>query len=377
MITELSSLSLFLATPAQRLESYRRTAVAWSRGLTEAEYIQQQQEQAPTFECAKDRKWLVWVLAPREDPQTLNFKCACETYRRPGLILAPNTTTPQDVVCYGIASVFTPVAERGKGYAKHMMRLLHWVLSSPQVLLPSSFPTDRWGDPPTRVADIAGDAQISALWSDAGDLYSTCGPFGEERGAGWTIHDPESTIWDPRCIGNLTPNLEWEWLNEDTVQDLWDEDVRTIRSELTSFGPDRFNAYFTFLPSAGVETFQRDKLRFLWRKEGITQWGVRVKRQGSTDFATWTVELSGPNPRTLMLTRLRAHQDSFPIILSRAAEIAKKHDLHQIEMWNLDKSFQDLAGGKTFVRDEHLPAVRWYGNNVDLVWVHNEKFCWC
>ncbi|KAF9258729.1 hypothetical protein L218DRAFT_876477 [Marasmius fiardii PR-910] len=382
MTADISTLSLFLATPAQAVESYKRTSASWSRGLPEAEYVQKQHEQTDTFECAKNRRWLVWVLAPRDNPQTLKFKCACETYQRPGLVLTPNTNVPRDVVCYGIASVYTPVAERGNGYAKHMMRLLHWVLSSPEALSPSSFPK-RWGEPPERPHSIAGNGQFSALWSDVGDFYSICGPFGEEQGGGWRIQDARSTIWDPQHvlhdIGSQITSLEWEWLNEDRVKELLDEDARTMRTEMASVDSDHSKTYFTFLPSAGVETFQREKLRFLWQKEGITQWGVKVKRQDLgqcfTDFASWTVELSGPKPRNLLITRLRAHQDTFPIIMSKAAEIARKHGLKQIEIWNLDESLQDLEGGKTFTRDEHLPAVRWYGLSDEnaLVWLHSEK----
>ncbi|KAL0580578.1 hypothetical protein V5O48_001403 [Marasmius crinis-equi] len=381
--TDFSSLSLFLATPAQVVESYRRTTKEWGRGQSEGDYIRHNQWQAQTFECAKEGKWVVWVLAPREDSETLRFKCACETYQRPGLVLAPNTNEPEDVACYGIASVFTPPAERGKGYARHMMRLLHWVLSKAGSLPPSSFPKE-WGSPPPR-AEAAGNGQFSALWSDVGHFYDRCGPFGGDQG-GWHVKDHRSTLWDVQIVPQdaLHPHhtgLQWEWLDEETVKHLWEDDVRAIRAEMASLGPNPVSTFFTFLPSSGLETFQREKLKFLWQKEGITEWGVKVKHPeqslGASDFATWTLELSAPSPRTLLITRLRAHRDSFPIIFSRAAEVAKKHGLERIEVWNLDEGLQDAvsAPGKTIMREEHLPAVQWYGEGAaeDLVWLNNEK----
>ncbi|KAL0060884.1 hypothetical protein AAF712_012348 [Marasmius tenuissimus] len=361
--TDFSSLSLFLATPAQTVESYRRTTKEWGRGQTEEQYIRHNQSQAKTFECTKGRKWVV-------------------CYQRTGLILERNAASPKEVTCYGIASVFTPPSERGKGYARHMTRLLHWVLSQSGSLPPSSFP-EEWGSPPPRV-ESAGNGCFSALWSDVGHFYQNCGPFGQ-KGGGWRVKDAKSTIWEVEQVTDDDPadiaRTRWDWLNEDTVEHIWRDDVDVIRAELASLGPNQDKTFFTFLPSLGVESFQREKLKFLWEKEGITQWGVTVHRSeeslGIPDFATWTVLLSGPTPRTLLITRLRAHGDTFPIILSRAVEVAKKHDLQRIEVWNLAEQLQRSgAPGATFVRDDHLPAVQWYGsaNEGELVWLNNEKY---
>ena len=90
-----SLLSLFPATRDQILESRKRTSVQWGRGLTLEQYLQRE-SRLDTAEHAQGDKFTTWraalltrslprsyksirVLAPRADPATLDFKCACET----------------------------------------------------------------------------------------------------------------------------------------------------------------------------------------------------------------------------------------------------------------------------------------------------------
>lgn len=109
------------------------------------------------------------------------FVTSCQ---RKGFALRASSETSimeaEDVQCYGIASVFTHIQERGKGYAKHMMRLLHWAIA-PHALLPP-FP-EVWGAPPNSV----GNARFSVLYSDVGEnFYLQCSP-GDDRDKGWVV----------------------------------------------------------------------------------------------------------------------------------------------------------------------------------------------
>lgn len=96
----LSSLSLFVATLEQVFESRKRTSVEWGKGLTLEEYLDRDVV-GEGEEFGKDGKLVTWyvysnfevykneagsnayigrVLAPRDDPTTLDFFSSCETY---------------------------------------------------------------------------------------------------------------------------------------------------------------------------------------------------------------------------------------------------------------------------------------------------------
>ncbi|EEB89676.1 hypothetical protein MPER_12201 [Moniliophthora perniciosa FA553] len=373
--SDIASFSIFLATQAQTIESYRRTQLSWSRGMGEDEYIRHNQHISNTFECVRDGKLVVWVLAPRDDPETLNFKCSCETFQRSSLATGKDLDTVEEVICYGIASVFTPPQYRGRGYAKHMMSLLHWVIASDEYLQSLRFP-EHWGEPPVRVSSF-GNARFSALYSDVGAFYEKCSPAESE--SGWIIRDPKNTVWNVQVLldrlgHTATQDIPSECLNLDNIDTVWEGDIARIREELAS-SPRK--PIFSFVPTGGVESYQRMRLEPIWKKEDVREWGF-IFAGSKSDFATWTVELRESKPRTLILTRLRTGESSLPTLLYKSAVTASKHDISRIEVWNLDENLESQAeslGGVTFVRDNHLPAFKWYGKEKaeNVTWAHNEK----
>ncbi|THU97870.1 hypothetical protein K435DRAFT_753469 [Dendrothele bispora CBS 962.96] len=383
---DLASLSLFLATPEQATESRRRTHKVWGNGMTEEEYISRDEECAQSL-CGCDGKFKTWVLAPRDNPQTLDFKCSCETFQRTGVVHRLNTST--EVSSYGIASVFTPPQHRRKGYACHMMHLLHWILAPKSYLDPATFP-EQWGAPPPSCSLYGGDAQFSALYSDVGDFYLSCGPKPNEDG--WVIRGANSVVWDVDQIpepsaSETLPAGDWKWLIESDLHDLMLRDSLLLQSENNSTAP----VSFTFLPFAGVEAFQRERQKIFWEKEipPIEKWGIIHGSVNNvcptTCFATWTFELKPSMPRTLVITRLRVDEgneaqvrDLFRFVF----QVAKTHKVMKIEVWDVPSSIKDTLtrmGGQAVKRDEHLPAFKWYGpeKHETIVWLHNEKFGWC
>jgi hypothetical protein len=291
---------------------------------------------------------------------------------------------PVDISGYGIASVYTPVANRGKGYARHMMRLLHWVLA-PQSSLPNVFPAE-WGDPPPRVSAV-GDASFSVLFSDVGGgFYRQTGTLPNKED-GWVVADPISTTWDVAESYNLVfstearPYLRWKWLDEELVHDIWDKDTIIMKEEFSSSTTHTTN--FTFFPDRGVAEFQYHRLRFVWSKMNPqpVYWGVCREKDDASDastFATWTLDVRPPASSALTITRVRAQPADFGELFSQIVSFAKQHSIEMIEVWNLPSNLRDIGhrlGGKTFSRDEHLPSFKWYGreSHEELLWLNNEK----
>ncbi|THH08245.1 hypothetical protein EW145_g2828 [Phellinidium pouzarii] len=382
----LASLTLFAATREQTVESRRRTFPQWGRGLTLEQYLTREatMDQA---EQAVNGKLITWVLVPRNDPSTLDFKCSCETYRRKGLIKRPDSTSSEEVFGYGIASVFTPPQHRKKGHAGRMMRLLHWVLAPKDVLPP--FP-EGWGTPPSGHV-CCGNAKFSVLYSDIGPgFYKSAGP--DEKSEGWIVRDPVSTIWDvPKDAPNeipAQPAASVKWLTVDACEAIWDQDVALMKADLASTDTPR--TVFTFLPDAGVSAYLVRRTIFfisghslyeLPTKWGITLQSIQKDEHSVTTSATWTLDVRPPPP-TLIVTRLRTTKESFPQLVFCMLSAARESQMERVEVWNLPMELQEIAsslGGKTLVRDEHLNAFKWYGpeKSEDLEWAFNEKFAWC
>jgi hypothetical protein len=103
-----------------------------------------------------------------------------------------------------------------------------------------------------------------------------------------------------------------------------------------------------------------------------------------TPFITWTLDPGRKGPGTLVVTRLRADHKTFPVLLQAALHAARKIGLVQVEIWNLDPDLaeiqnsnaQGVTTGVTSEREDHLPAIAWYGEG-NIQWRYNEKFCWC
>ncbi|TDL23748.1 hypothetical protein BD410DRAFT_148606 [Rickenella mellea] len=379
-MSDLALLSLFVATPEQILASRKRTFPHWGRGLTENQYLARD-AYLDIQEHALDGKMTTWVLAPRADPTTLDFKCACETYRRKALVRKEGSLSPEERISYGVASVFTPPAKRKNGYAHHMMSLLHWVLAPRDALSP--FPAS-WGQPPPEVPGF-GNASFSTLYSDVGEFYKIAGPAGAD--GGWVIRDPVATIWQvPKT--NTPTILSGEglrWLDEDGVEDIWKKDAELMQLDMTSSTSSK--NLFTLLPHEGVGAFLIRRATFYLTGQPYklpSKWGVCLSTPGASDmpqFTTWTLDV-GSTPTTLIFTRLRATPTSFLLFLDAIFEAARECGAERVEVWNLPKELEEYAhsqGGKTAIRDEHLNAFKWYGpeRDEDIEWLFNEKFCWC
>ncbi|KAJ3571145.1 hypothetical protein NP233_g3947 [Leucocoprinus birnbaumii] len=382
----LSELTLYPATREQTIASWKRTAVEWGTGLTLEEYIDREFV-GEKEEFARDGKQITWVLVPRTDPTTLDFCCSCETFKRRIAIARPSksggdkTSPLEHGYGYGIASVFTPSQNRGKGYAKHMMRLLHWVLAPEDYLSTHTFPGE-WGIRPVRVPN-AGDASVSALWSDVGPtFYQGCGmTIGSD---GWVARDPISNIWNVHSL-DLSGYEEEEnvtWLGEQSIKALWEKDAAQIENEIAQRARNegQVKTQFSFLPNEGVADFQWFRLNYHFSRyvSNPPQYcGLRVGKGDA--FATWICDYRTEENKVLTLTRLRATKEEIEGLMTRILRYARDHALDGVEVWNLapdlEKALSKFPGSR-IEREEHYPAIKWY-RDESVEWMFNERFCWC
>lgn len=314
-------------------------------------------------------------------------------YRRVALLSRPPTPSStrkvEEVFSYAVASVFTPVEKRGRGFASHMMKLLHWVLA-PRHTLPKKFPP-LWGSPP-KAPEWAGNAQFSVLYSDIGPrFYFHCGPDGGKTG--WKVTGATHTIWDVASIQGVAqtfsqPNLEWLWLSTEQCITLWASDLPLVHRDLQNIA-SKVALAFAFQPSDGTSIWNVYKTMCFTHELKpylpSDTWGVLLTRGATSGtepptFATWIYDFRS-NPRTLIVTRLRVTKSMFKPLFAKIHETALRQQIGRIEMWDLSDEFvagpcsMRETGGQTLPRQDHLPAVKWYGDvdETKLDWMYNER----
>ncbi|KAH9919959.1 uncharacterized protein BXZ73DRAFT_104779 [Epithele typhae] len=407
----LCELSLYPATRQQTLDSRRRHFEQWGRGMPLEEYLRRD-DVLDSDPHAANGNMITWVLVRRTDPTSLTFLSSCETYRRTATASRRSSSTAEDVTAYGVASVFTAPANRRKGYARHMMRLLHWVLAAPDALDRASFPA-AWGAPPDpevlRAAGVA-NGRFSVLYSDLGrDFYHACGPRPDPPRAGWATLGARETFFV--LSAESTPRLEdvaaaeeveLARLGKADVEALYAHDARWLRADVAraaAAAPQRVR--LAFLPDAGVGAFVMSRLMdFDMRLRptmNLRLWGAAVVpagqafadvlaaagegREEEVRFVSWTYELR-TEPKTVVVARLRADERTFPKMVGELVRAAEEHGCTKIEFWSMPDNLRGLAekmGFATKERTDHLSAIKWYGDEgeEELDWLYNEKYCWC
>lgn len=376
---DLSRVSLFEATSYQNAISRKRNYEEWARGLDLAGYLRRD-EIVDTHQHAINGKLKTWVLAPVDNPETPDFLCSCETFQRQALIRKSTFVKPQKVIAYGISSVFCPPENRNKGYATHMMRLLHYVLAPEGEL--GDFP-EIWGSPPKRSPDV-GNAAFSMLWSEiGGGFYLKAG--WNPSNTGWKMKGHVNTVW--RCREVSEPLVGVRWLSESDCVQLWEEDAQFIEesfSHLTT--PLAEQTSCAFLSNEGVAAFQiRRSIMYLPGSPHLPMpkyWGAEVVAETEKAYATWVVDTSR-SPASLAITRLRATEQSFSMLLLAAMEAAKQNNCASVEVCSLDSSLKKLAdnlGGEDTREDlSCIPSLAWYGPEQadDVDFLFNERYCYC
>lgn len=130
--------------------------------------------------------------------------------------------------------MYTNPAHRGKGYARHMLRLLHYLLAPPSAMPP--FPK-AWGEPPAVPAGVEmHDALFSVLYSGVGDQFYAKVTKGESE-PGWIREHMTVRQWN---FGDAEPAAQeeegWIWLDRKSLLEMEGEAARRIRRDLATTG---------------------------------------------------------------------------------------------------------------------------------------------
>lgn len=227
-----SKLTLVRLSDEQGLAAIEDVIPHWlaGRGYKTAEevleFLRLANAPTPDHPWALDDNIVSWGLVPRDNTSTTDLLSHCDTYRRKGVITRPDGTQTE-VTSYVMSAVFTPDQHRGKGYATHMMRLMHYALAPKDKLPP--FPS-AWGAPPT---NILGDAAFSVLYSDVGPrFYAKCTKGADQPGWVAIKDPPPHRKWHVEATeDDRSPPSDWEWLDYDNIIPLEDKTAAWMKLE--------------------------------------------------------------------------------------------------------------------------------------------------
>jgi len=240
MPIDYSSLTVVPASAAQAAQARANIFATWVAplGIQSLEQLEWMVSELHAPGNPWAREWGVWVLVPRSDPTTTDILAHCETYRRRGTILRPDVQELEQVTSYAVCLVFTPTEHRKKGYATHLMRLLHYILAPTDSLPP--FPAE-WGSPPLPEPGYR-DARFSFLFSDVGDMfYAKCSRGRDVPGWTPTRNRHPVRVWTLGLHDEDRDDVPagWAWLDDASVVPLEESASASMRLEASDWNQSR------------------------------------------------------------------------------------------------------------------------------------------
>ncbi|KAL7819851.1 hypothetical protein V8C26DRAFT_393579 [Trichoderma gracile] len=377
-------------TPKERTRTWLYNQTEWGNSLTVPAYLERE-EYLLSIPLARNGGITNWILTDssfavpdKDDDGERPVLAACETLRKRALVRDPSSSadsdgsTVRDVWAYGVASVFTNKAFRGRGYAGKMMELLRGYMAGQH--------------------RETGEPAFSVLFSDIGkQFYAKHGwiPL-ENTQIEYRVRENPP---EPDSSSNIT------LLGDEHVAELAERDEELLRKEIAKpNSADPSKVRVAVIPDL-------DALQWHFYREAFicnAAFGRKPSVHGamytspSTGSRVWAWfernHYGGPEkPEKNLLSFLRfviedeniSDQELSEAVVGifRAAEReAKDWKCSKVEIWNPNPRVRKAAEAAaefltTFVvrEDKNLASLNWFGEGSaeDLDWVANERFEWC
>ncbi|RVD84113.1 uncharacterized protein DFL_005881 [Arthrobotrys flagrans] len=386
------------ATIPERHHTWVLNKHSWKGILTDNAYYLREAHIA-SQDLTRNGGITYWILV---DPSTpCNPTCpqspdhilsACEVIRKPCLIARKNGEV-EEVICYGIGSVYTSERHRGKGYAKSMLQRLGRQLKS----LP---------DPSNPEESLR--VGFSVLYSDIGkEFYNRIG---------WRPHQ-SSHISFPSKLPTSVPSSKAKDVLKSDLKALCASDCAHIRRVVTKtpFAPDVEVRCVQF-PTVEVMEWHHAREEFIGQYAtskvptvkgawiSIQQGAEYPPKEGSDGSnAVWAIWTHDFAEKKLVFLRLHTPTvtssnestilDALKHVVIAAANEAEAWGFKEIISWNPDditetavKSVFGTEAGYDLVHREmdSIASLMWYDKDGSeetepegIEWCVNEKFAWC
>ncbi|KAF2676445.1 hypothetical protein K458DRAFT_424768 [Lentithecium fluviatile CBS 122367] len=327
------TLTLAHPTPSETTQIWHLTAPMWSDALPTPIYMEEQAHLA-TAPLAID-KMTTWILVDAsQSPDDRQVLCSCETYRKCALTSDGSGNVEEGIV-HGVASVFTPVEHRGKGYAARMLKDLAKVLYTWQ--------------------RENGRCVGSILYSDIGPTYYAKLGWIPTTSNTHIALKPSSTAWPDSA----------KPINRRDLADLCTRDEALMRKAMASPSPDNL-VRMTIIPDVDHMLWHHAKADFaceyLFNKTPLFK-GAIAGEPGDQVWVVWTHRYCSPldaenlpGNNTLYILRLVIEPDPKASQLPSPADKLPSQDLYN----------KILSGVKTVLQAAQAEAAEWKLDTIEL-----------
>ncbi|KAF2157264.1 hypothetical protein K461DRAFT_218985 [Myriangium duriaei CBS 260.36] len=355
-------------------------AIAWRaesmRGPLNPEVYLRREDLLAEQQLTRRGGLLGWILAVDRADGSREQLCACETLRKRALVATANSDHVDQVICYGVASVYCPPANRAKGYPSAMLaQLAKWM-------------------------EADGKAAFSVLYSGIGRKF-----YGR---LGWRPFESAHVTLKP-THENVPDGVRL--LKKEDMEALCKSDEQIIRRRLLSFAHQGKSAV-AIVPDVDTILWHQAREAFMSNEYyGRTPetCGAFTKTPSGTDiWCLWTRWWYKPPGRnTLHILRLvvddgdydgsaATFQDTavnpeISAAIARLLRVARAEastwEMVDVQLWN--PSSATMAAVKQLepdsmitYRESSIPSLRWCNRMLSeiadsLVWTCNEKYAWC
>jgi hypothetical protein len=249
-----------------------------------------------------------------------------------------------EVPVIGVASVFTPAQNRGKGYAGLMMRLLA-----------------------DKLREIAGNEGFSVLFSDVGPTFYA-------KNGGWVTCDA-GTLVIP-SDKSFQSDVSVEFLTLESAKRWIGEDQRALREELSG---EEGRMVIQMIPQhselewAALRDRHGAEHRKLATPEDV---GSQVLEDKDWGYILWFHEWKNSS---LTVLRLREPSSDVALIalIESALSEARQSGMQKLTIWSPSDRLVKVAGIPKIERKSSLPALLYMGKEGTVKWKSIEKLGWC
>ncbi|KAI9792235.1 MAG: hypothetical protein M1833_001234 [Piccolia ochrophora] len=414
--SQASCLVLAHPTADEKLTICKANAESWRGPLSQEAYLDREKtlfNQSLTLDGGITH----WILVRGDAPEgTRVVLASCETIRKRAVVAcasaAEDGAAVKDVICHGVASVFTEPCLRGRGYAGRMMQELRTTLQTWHVdrsvneghevlmsvlfsdigkefysrhgwhpfpsshvclpSLPSSLETHLSQLPPSRPV-LTSSIQKLCLIDEKLIRESIRWPLGEQKARVGLIPDIETISWHlarqdfvSQHLFGSTPEVNGAKVGEEAGRRAWCIWARSWYSNEGANDADNTLQILRLVVDDDLGTVSSDDC------EGVNA-GFKVKMVASLfiaaqkEAAKWhtsTVQLWNPSPIAVQAAKLVSE-------LTSSGEKPRT-----LESLVIDRESDNITSMLWYGSHSRYPTLRsidW--TNVD--WIANEKYGWC
>jgi hypothetical protein len=269
--------------------------------------------------------------------------CGCETFNRKRAFVKSAGKPVAEVPVFGIASVFTPSKNRGKGYAGQMMRLLA-----------------------ARLREQTAGKGFSVLYSDIGPSFY-------DKNGGWKAY--EGSEIDISNEASFAEASEVGLLTLEDAEECIDRDIELLREEMGYLNENYKTVQFVPQHAELEWAVIRGRHMISALKQSSFV-GAKISDNEKWGYITWYPD---PSEDSLVVLRLREPISDCALegLLLMAIKEAREIGLRKVKIWSPSPRLLALLGEEKIIREEHIPCLLLLGDEENVHWRNIERLGWC